>query len=77
MTSMPGSLDDDMHFGMNEDDASETEKHEDALDGEDGYGYEGGGEGEEEHDMEDAFDEDVFATGEMKNVPFFVILVRF
>lgn len=70
ITSMPGSLDDDMHFGMDDDDASETEEHEDAMDGEDGYGYEGGGEGEEEHDMEDAFDEDFFATGEMKNVPF-------
>ncbi|KAF7981688.1 hypothetical protein HWV62_32248 [Athelia sp. TMB] len=74
ITSMPGSLDDDMHFGMEEDDGSDAEEHPDVVDGEDGYGYEGGGEGEEdpEHEevAEDAFDEDFFATGEMKNVPF-------
>jgi len=75
ITSMPGSLDDDIHFGVDEEDESEGGEHSDAMDGEEGYGYEGGGEGEEdpEHEeevAEDAFDEDFFATGEMKNVPF-------
>ncbi|KAF9226906.1 LNS2-domain-containing protein [Gyrodon lividus] len=60
MTSMPGSLDDDMHFGMDE-------EEEGAGDEEEGGEYDG--ENEEEA-AEEAFDEDFFATGEMKNVPF-------
>jgi len=55
---MPGSLD-DVQFGA--DDADEER-----------YGYDGElecGENEEEA-AEEAFDEDFFATGEMKNVPF-------
>lgn len=72
VTSMPGSLD-DMHFGQDDDGEIEGEEHIDNADGEDGYGYEGeseeGPENEEEA-AEDAFDEDFFATGEMKNVPF-------
>lgn len=58
MTSMPGSLD-DAQFGI------------DGADGE-GHGYDGGAEsGEnEEEAAEEAFDEDFYATGEMKNVPF-------
>lgn len=68
VTSMPGSLD-DMTF--------EQDGEGDGDDGdiEEGYGYEGGGEGEEgpeneEDAAEEAFDEDFFATGEMNNVPF-------
>ena len=61
---MPGSLpgseesDEEMHFGVDA-------EHE--GDGED-YGYEG--EGEEEEVAEEAFDEDLLATGEMESVPF-------
>ncbi|KIJ69762.1 hypothetical protein HYDPIDRAFT_164049 [Hydnomerulius pinastri MD-312] len=62
MTSMPGSLDDDMHFGMNFDDEGEGGEYEHDGEGE-------GGENEEEA-AEEAFDEDFFAAGEMKNVPF-------
>jgi phosphatidate phosphatase LPIN len=66
-TSMPGSLD-EMRFGRDDDD-----EHLDDVDIEEGYGYEGesedGPENEEEA-AEEAFDEDFFATGEMKNVPF-------
>ncbi|KAI0941358.1 hypothetical protein AcW1_004905 [Taiwanofungus camphoratus] len=62
-SSMPGSLpgsagygsDDDLHFGVNDEDD------------EDGRGYEG--ENEEEAAAE-AFDEDLLATGEMESVPF-------
>ncbi|KIM91230.1 hypothetical protein PILCRDRAFT_811742 [Piloderma croceum F 1598] len=64
--SMPGSLD-EMRFGQDDD------EHLDDVDIEEGYGYEGesedGPENEEEA-AEEAFDEDFFATGEMKNVPF-------
>jgi len=64
-TSMPGSLD-EMRFGQDE-------EHIDDVDIEEGYGYEGesedGPENEEEA-AEEAFDEDFFATGEMKDVPF-------
>jgi phosphatidate phosphatase LPIN len=64
---MPGSLD-EMRFGRDDDD-----EHLDDVDIEEGYGYEGesedGPENEEEA-AEEAFDEDFFATGEMKNVPF-------
>lgn len=64
MTSMPGTLD-EMHFGMDEDDNYD-----------DNYGD--GGEEELEDDMiedeedagDEAFDEDLLAAGEMKNVPF-------
>ncbi|KAF9232786.1 LNS2-domain-containing protein [Melanogaster broomeanus] len=64
MTSMPGSLDDDMHFGMVED-----EEH--SGDEEEGSEYDGENEEEAaEEAAEVAFDEDFFATGEMQNVPF-------
>ncbi|KAH7907501.1 LNS2-domain-containing protein [Hygrophoropsis aurantiaca] len=65
MTSMPGSLDDDMQFGGDSD-----------GDVEEGYGYddEGVGEGEsgenEEEAAEEAFDEDFFTTSQMNKVPF-------
>jgi phosphatidate phosphatase LPIN len=62
MTSMPGSLDEEQ-FGM---DGDGDGVHEE------GHGYDGEvecGENEEEA-AEEAFDEDFFATGEMKNVPF-------
>ncbi|EIW76338.1 LNS2-domain-containing protein [Coniophora puteana RWD-64-598 SS2] len=62
MTSMPGSLDDEMQFDMEDEEDAERE------------GYEGEEEGEgaevDEVAAEEAFDEDFFATGEMKNVPF-------
>jgi phosphatidate phosphatase LPIN len=68
--SMPGSLD-EMRFG---DDDGESD-YMDGVDMEGGYGYESEGEVEdgpenEEEAAEEAFDEDFFATGEMKNVPF-------
>ncbi|KAJ7632102.1 Lipin/Ned1/Smp2-domain-containing protein [Mycena rosella] len=54
MTSMPGSLDDDMQFDMDDDEpAGYDEESHDAIE-----------------DEEEAFDEDLLATGEMKNVPF-------
>ncbi|OBZ70054.1 hypothetical protein A0H81_09611 [Grifola frondosa] len=59
--SLPGSLgagsgsDDDMHFGVDDDDDEER------------YGYDGE---DEEEAAEEAFDEDLLATGEMENVPF-------
>jgi phosphatidate phosphatase LPIN len=62
MTSMPGSLDEEQ-FGMDGDGGGVHEE---------GHGYDGEvecGENEEEA-AEEAFDEDFFATGEMKNVPF-------
>ena len=63
VASMPGSLDDDdLHFGMDEEEGEEGEGHE-------GDGEDDGGEYEEEA-AEEAFDEDFLATGEMKNVPF-------
>jgi phosphatidate phosphatase LPIN len=68
-TSMPGSLD-EMQFGQG--DGGEDE-HIDDVDIEEGYGYEGEGEDgpeNEEEAAEEAFDEDFFATGEMKKVPF-------
>ncbi|KAJ7167559.1 nuclear elongation and deformation protein 1 [Mycena filopes] len=56
MTSMPGSLDqdDDLQFDMDDDD------------GPAGYDENGGA----IEDEEEAFDEDLLAAGEMKNVPF-------
>lgn len=68
ITSMPGSLD-DMRFG---DDDDGEDEHVRDMDLEEGYGYEGEEEApeNEEEAAEDAFDEDFFATGEMKNVPF-------
>ncbi|KAJ7129323.1 Lipin/Ned1/Smp2-domain-containing protein [Mycena epipterygia] len=58
MTSMPGSLDDDMQFDMDDDEPGQ---------------YDDGGESQdpiEDEDEEEAFDEDLLAAGEMKNVPF-------
>ncbi|KZP20142.1 hypothetical protein FIBSPDRAFT_861931, partial [Athelia psychrophila] len=49
-------------LGMNENDESEEERG-DVVDGEDAFGYEGGGEEDPEHEgevAEDAFDEDLF-----------------
>ncbi|KAF7352457.1 Nuclear elongation and deformation protein 1 [Mycena venus] len=57
MTSMPGSLDDDLQFDMDDEPG----------------GYREDGEYDDSHAMEDeeeAFDEDLLAAGEMKNVPF-------
>ena len=68
MTSMPGTLD-EIHFGVEDDEVGEEPRF-------------GGGEGEGEGDEivddlmvdddvgNDAFDEDLLAAGEMKNVPF-------
>ncbi|KAJ7228307.1 nuclear elongation and deformation protein 1 [Mycena pura] len=56
MTSMPGSLDDELQFEM--DDAEPVE-----------YGYYEE-EGHNTEDEEEALDEDLLAAGEMKNVPF-------
>ncbi|KAG6329330.1 hypothetical protein ID866_9759 [Astraeus odoratus] len=63
-TSMPGSLDDEVQFGMDEERCEEGEEtHEDDEEaGIDEFG--------EEEAAEEAFDEDFLATGEMKNVPF-------
>ncbi|KAF7301989.1 Nuclear elongation and deformation protein 1 [Mycena indigotica] len=55
MTSMPGSLDDELQFDMDDDEPGEY--------AENGH-YESG------QDEEDALDEDLLAAGEMKNVPF-------
>lgn len=64
MTSMPGSLDDDeINFGVDEDDDEEGEEGEEGSDDEDD-------EGVDEEGGEDAFDEDLLAAGEMQNVPF-------
>ncbi|KAJ6572586.1 Lipin/Ned1/Smp2-domain-containing protein [Mycena sp. CBHHK59/15] len=60
MVSMPGSLDDDMQFDMDDD--------EDGAHLEDGEYDEQGQDGLE--DEEETFDEDLLAAGEMKNVPF-------
>ncbi|KIK96054.1 hypothetical protein PAXRUDRAFT_826363 [Paxillus rubicundulus Ve08.2h10] len=60
MSSMPGSLEDDMQFG--------TDGEEEAMgDEEEGRVYD---DEDEEEAAEEAFDEDFYATGEMKNVPF-------
>lgn len=68
ITSMPGTLD-EMHFGMNDDDDESPFIGHDEDDG--------GEEGVEEDNMmsdddvgNEAFDEDLLAAGEMKNVPF-------
>ncbi|KAL0580719.1 lipin Ned1 [Marasmius crinis-equi] len=64
MTSMPGSLE-DMQFGM-DDEEEEEEGHED-----DDYDEHDGQEDLLDEDaVEEAFDEDILAAGEMKNVPF-------
>jgi phosphatidate phosphatase LPIN len=55
MTSMPGSLDDDMRFDDEGDQFSDNEEMH-VPDGEDA--------------AEESFDEDLLAAGEMKNVPF-------
>lgn len=58
MTSMPGSLDDDLQFDMDDEPSGygEDDKYHD--------------ESHEIEDEEEAFDEDLLAAGEMKNVPF-------
>ncbi|KAJ6515505.1 LNS2-domain-containing protein [Mycena sanguinolenta] len=53
MTSMPGSLDDDLQFDMDEEPSGYADH-----------------ESHEIEDEEEAFDEDLLAAGEMKNVPF-------
>lgn len=65
MTSMPGSLD-DVNFGLEEDEEGEMEY---AHDGEYNAEYDPDGE-DDEAAAEEAFDEDLLAAGEMKNVPF-------
>ncbi|KAJ7752846.1 Lipin/Ned1/Smp2-domain-containing protein [Mycena maculata] len=60
MTSMPGSLDDDMQFDM---DDAEPGEYEDGK-------YSGDVQNGTEEEEEEAFDEDLLAAGEMKNVPF-------
>ncbi|KAF8076685.1 nuclear elongation and deformation protein 1 [Lyophyllum atratum] len=65
MTSMPGTLD-EMHFGMDDDDDEDEEPHYGA-EGEDG---EEGKMDDHEDAGDEAFDEDLLAAGEMKNVPF-------
>ncbi|KAL4076421.1 Lipin/Ned1/Smp2-domain-containing protein [Scleroderma citrinum] len=65
MASMPGSLDNDIHFGMDE----EEDEGEDGDGNDEDEGDRDGGDYEEEA-AEEAFDEDFLATGEMKNVPF-------
>ncbi|KAJ8086959.1 lipin Ned1 [Marasmius tenuissimus] len=62
MTSMPGSLE-DMQFGMDDDE-------EDVQDDGDYDGDEAHDDIDEEVVAEEAFDEDILAAGEMKNVPF-------
>ncbi|KAJ7682441.1 LNS2-domain-containing protein [Mycena polygramma] len=53
MTSMPGSLDDDLQFVMDDDEPAHDDESHDPIE-----------------DEEEAFDEDLLAAGEMKNVPF-------
>jgi phosphatidate phosphatase LPIN len=55
---MPGSLDDDLQFDMDDEPSGygEDDKYHD--------------ESHEIEDEEEAFDEDLLAAGEMKNVPF-------
>lgn len=67
--SMPGSLP-GSEGGSDEEEMhdDEEEEHEgDEGDGDEDYGYDGG---HEDEAAEHAFDEDLFATGEMENVPF-------
>ncbi|GLB34082.1 putative LNS2 [Lyophyllum shimeji] len=68
MTSMPGTLD-EMHFGMDDDDEEEEPHYAHGGDRAEGEGGEGEGDIEEDAGDE-AFDEDLLAAGEMKNVPF-------
>ncbi|KAG7097333.1 hypothetical protein E1B28_004692 [Marasmius oreades] len=67
MTSMPGSLE-DMQFGMDDEEGEEAhhQNAEDEYDEEDGHADMI----DEETAAEEAFDEDILAAGEMKNVPF-------
>ncbi|KAJ6466693.1 LNS2-domain-containing protein [Mycena vitilis] len=53
MTSMPGSLDDELQFDMDDDEPAHNDESHDPIE-----------------DEEEAFDEDLLAAGEMKNVPF-------
>jgi phosphatidate phosphatase LPIN len=78
MTSMPGTLD-EMHFGIDDEEEDEdVEGHEnddnhfgrgEGADGEEVYD---GGEDDDgaEEEIEEAFDDDLLAAGEMQNVPF-------
>ena len=59
MTSMPGALD-DRHFEMDEEEGEYFEEREGEY----------GGEVDEEDGGDEAFDEDLLAAGEMKDVPF-------
>ncbi|KAF7332372.1 Nuclear elongation and deformation protein 1 [Mycena kentingensis (nom. inval.)] len=58
MTSMPGSLDDELQFDMDDDEPGQYDENG-------GVPYDESGQDEEE-----ALDEDLLAAGEMKNVPF-------
>jgi phosphatidate phosphatase LPIN len=65
VTSMPGALD-DLHLGNNDEEEDGADGAEDRAEGDtDGAYVE-----DEAEAAEHAFDEDFFATGEMKNVPF-------
>ncbi|KAK0206929.1 nuclear elongation and deformation protein 1 [Desarmillaria ectypa] len=62
MSSIPGALD-DMHFELDEQEDGVEDQQNEELDEE-------GGMMADEEAEEDAFDEDLLAAGEMKNVPF-------
>ncbi|KAG7447541.1 uncharacterized protein BT62DRAFT_1060805 [Guyanagaster necrorhizus] len=63
MSSIPGALD-DMHFELDErEDDGAADEQDEEFDGD-------GGIVADEEAEEDAFDEDLLAAGEMKNVPF-------
>ncbi|KAF9567364.1 LNS2-domain-containing protein [Agrocybe pediades] len=77
MTSMPGTLD-EMHFGMDDDEEDEPHFTPSSVDS---YGRGQGNEGDEydgeeeerddpEEEADEAFDDDLLATGEMQKVPF-------
>jgi phosphatidate phosphatase LPIN len=63
--SMPGSLE-DMNFGVEEDEEGEMEYAHDREE----YSYNLDEEDMDEAAADEAFDEDLLAAGEMKNVPF-------
>ncbi|KAF8897778.1 Lipin/Ned1/Smp2-domain-containing protein [Infundibulicybe gibba] len=63
MTSMPGSLD-DMHFGMDDDDDDRYDEAEEGT-----YEQDENAQLDDE-DVEATIDEDLWAAGEMKDVPF-------
>jgi len=66
--SMPGSLPGSQGGSDNEmiDEEHEHDEGDEGDEGDDDYGYDG----EEDEEAEHAFDDDLFATGEMKSVPF-------